>query len=402
MKTNLRSIFSIRPDAAVALVAALAFGFLCVFSKTEAATPDIVWQTNAHGENVSVAFSGDGLHLASGGEDHTAIVWALSNRTAVTVVTTPTEVKTIALPPTASFLVTGGDDGATRLWSLPTGAFQCGGRPNERLVWSVDVSPDGSMLAVGKSLGRIEVAQAACVPGGLSLSDQAGDIFSVTFSPDGTFLASAGSGGSAIIWRLSDSSMLHNLTGHSILETNEDDVVINAVHSVDFSPDGSLLLTTGDDGTARLWRVSDGQQVRVLQGGGGTAGKFSADGKTLFTLENSAIRFWRVADGRLLSTFENTGACSLAVSPDGKHFAYGHCGGALVLARVPLWVEEVVQAGNQIVLRWQGGSGLYQLQRTTNVVSGPWENVGAPSPATRSTNAITGTIFYRVQSVPLL
>ena len=196
--------------------------------------------------------------------------------------------------------------------------------------------------------------------------------------------------------------MLHNLTGHSLLDTNEDDQVFNAVHSVDFSPDGTLLATSGADGTAQLWRVADGTRVRVLSGVGnryGSAVRFTADGKAVFTVGDGTIKLWRVTDGRLLATFENLSAQRLDVCSDHKHFAYG-AGGTVVLARVPLWMEKIEQTGNQLILGWQGGSGLYQLQSTTNVVSGPWENVGTPTAATATTHAVTGTIFYRVQSLP--
>ena len=291
-----------------------AIGSLCVWlggllTSYGHGVPDIVWQTNAHHNVRSVAFSGDGRHLASGAEDDTAIVWALSNRTAVVKVTTPAKVTSIDLSPTASFFVTGGDDGATRNWSAATGMRNCGSRPNDNIVWSVDISYQGSLLAVGKSNGRIDVAPTPCMPGGLSLSGHAGDILEVTFSRAGTQLASASSGGSAVIWRVSDGSILHTLTGHSYFppEEYEDETVINPVYSVDFSPDDTLLATSGADGTARLWQVADGTEVRVLDGGGiigrdlyGSAVRFSADGKTLFTVTTGAIKFWRVADGQLL------------------------------------------------------------------------------------------------------
>jgi hypothetical protein len=212
-------------------------------------------------------------------------------------------------------------------------------------------------------------------------------------------IASASADGTARIWRVSDGAPLHVLTGHSIFETNEDDVVINAVRAVDFSPDGALLVTAGDDGTARLWRVADGQPVRVLPGGGGVAARFTTDGKALFTLDNGTIKFWRVSTGQLLAAYPGTGAGTLAVSPDGRHFAYG-AGGALVLARAPLWIEDIQHSGGQVVLRWAGGSGRYQLQCTANLATGSWADVGGPTTATAATNAVTGTTFYRVQSLP--
>jgi hypothetical protein len=52
------------------------------------------------------------------------------------------------------------------------------------------------------------------------------------------------------------------------------------------------------------------------------------------------------------------------------------------------------------VLSWAGGSGLYQILSTTNVMSGPWENVGGPTKETSATIDLTGTAFYRVDSLP--
>jgi hypothetical protein len=51
-------------------------------------------------------------------------------------------------------------------------------------------------------------------------------------------------------------------------------------------------------------------------------------------------------------------------------------------------------------LGWSGGSGRYRLQSTTNVATGPWQNVGEPTTATAATNPVAGTLFFRVQSLP--
>jgi WD40 repeat protein len=57
------------------------------------------------------------------------------------------------------------------------------------------------------------------------------------------------------LWRVSDGSLVRTLAGHA-------DVVV----SVSFSPDGSLLASGSGDGTIKLWRVSDGSLVRTLTG----------------------------------------------------------------------------------------------------------------------------------------
>src|SRR5687767_8281964 len=38
----------------------------------------------------------------------------------------------------------------------------------------------------------------------------------------------------------------------------------DGVHRVAFSPDGKLLLTASHDGSARLWKVENGEEVRRL------------------------------------------------------------------------------------------------------------------------------------------
>lgn len=51
--------------------------------------------------------------------------------------------------------------------------------------------------------------------------------------------------GTAGIWRVDTGQQLHTLTGHT-----------GEVWQVAFSPDGTLLATTGSGGTARIWRLA--------------------------------------------------------------------------------------------------------------------------------------------------
>jgi len=55
-----------------------------------------------------------------------------------------------------------------------------------------------------------------------------------------------------------------------------------AVVGIDFSPDGSLIASGGDDKEIRLWRVADGTIARVLSGSDHVYSvTFSRDGKWL-------------------------------------------------------------------------------------------------------------------------
>jgi WD40 repeat protein len=74
-----------------------------------------------------------------------------------------------------------------------------------------------------------------------------------------------------------------------------------AIRSVIYSPDGTQILSTGDDGTARLWSVENGQELRVLslpktELNGETVpfvtGRFSPDGQFILVAADRNAYLW--------------------------------------------------------------------------------------------------------------
>ena len=111
-------------------------------------------------------------------------------------------------------------------------------------VYSVSFSPDGTLLASGS--GRIELWDVASRQQVTTLPWRGNYVFSVSFSPDGTLLASGSWDGPIELWDVASRQQVTTLEGH-----------MAAVESVSFSPDGTLLASGSRDGTVQLWGRSE-------------------------------------------------------------------------------------------------------------------------------------------------
>ena len=199
------------------------------------------------------------------------------------------------------------------LWDVATVSSDIATLEHTTGVSSVSFSPDGTLLASGASNGTISVWDVETGEKVETLAGHGG-IISLSFSPDGTLLAwsSFGSSSRVFLWDVETRERVEVLAGHTA-----------TVHSIAFSPDGTLLAAGTGDGRVFLWDVAAGERVKSLVGhtDGVESLSFAPDGSRLASASSDgAVKVWDIAaGGRVKTLVEHTGWWIHAVSfaPDG-------------------------------------------------------------------------------------
>ncbi len=137
-------------------------------------------------------------------------------------------------------------------------------------------------------------------------------ISSAIISPDGSRLVTSGQDNSVTIWKYG--------TGESLVSIDTKGIHIT---SLVFSPDGSSILGAGTNGNISIWNTSDGSLIRELDGNGNPirSMQISPDGQLVVAgSEDKTISMWNVASGvRFISiTAHYKPVNSVAISPDSK------------------------------------------------------------------------------------
>ncbi|MDZ8261280.1 AAA-like domain-containing protein [Nostoc sp. ChiQUE01b] len=300
----------------------------------------------------ALSFSPDSKWLATGGGDTSIRLWDLTTQVPAARYILQghnTPIGHIVFSPSGRWLATGEADnlGAdsinVRLWNMT--AISSSATPiilktseySENNIRGLTFSPDEKRLAAGISYSvqvwDLTSKNLATTPGTI-IGINNGWIHSIAFSPDSRWLATGS--GDLKLWdiRSLDSSQPKSpncepdtdysvcrfiLRGHSA-----------AIVGVNFSPDGKRLATASQDGTARLWNITDLLiSPIVLQGHEGWVNSltFDAEGQWLATAsEDTQARLWKVSnvlnDPIVLSGIKDgVGVRANAISPDGKWIA---------------------------------------------------------------------------------
>jgi WD40 repeat protein len=218
----------------------------------------------------------------------------------------------LAVSGDGSVVVAGASNGATIVWDGRTGKrlVKVGGHSG---VLAVAVSPNGELAASGDKRGLVRVWDARTGRLHWVARQRGGEVSDVEFSPDGSQLVTSSPAG-AVVWSSANGRALHRLA------------VAGGVVRAVFSPDAKLIGGAGYDGTERLWFAGTGDPYRILRGHRAalTDLAFSPDGVLLATSSHDADgRVWNVATGRRVHLLRGHGGsvAAIAFSPNRRWIA---------------------------------------------------------------------------------
>ncbi|MFN9818538.1 MAG: NB-ARC domain-containing protein [Pseudanabaena sp.] len=310
----------------------------------------------------AVAFSSKGNLLASSSDDCTVRLWDIDTGECSQIFEGHEDIIwSIAFSHNGNVLASGSEDKTIRLWNTDKGTCIKTLLGHTHTVFAVSFSHDGSTLATGSGDRTIRLWDLKTAQCSKTLTGHNHWVRSIAFHPDRLVLASSSGDEMVKLWEIDTGFCMRTFQGHTgrswtAKNDNQSDSQIsgnisnehllnlwevtsgqqfrilqgytNAVRSVVFNREQSLIASGGDDSIIRLWDVQSGECIRALHGHAGHVWQvaFSPLGTLLASCaEDCTIKLWDVSSGNCLTTITEHPdlARTLVFSHDGKLLATG-------------------------------------------------------------------------------
>lgn len=232
-------------------------------------------------------------------------------------------IEALAWSPNGLQVATGSGDGTVRIWDVSTGRQQRILRTGDGDVVAVAWSADGSKLAVSTRLvnsvstGLVNSVSAALwdVASGERIrviAEQDGNLAGITWSPDAASVLTVTPDGKGRLWDAGTGLPKGRLGGDG-----------NRITQGSWSPDGTMLATGFTDKTVRVWSAQDGRPLAVLpQETALSIIAWSSTGR-IAAASGEEIRIWDPVNGHIKVPLPLDGVSAMAWNSDGSRLAIG-------------------------------------------------------------------------------
>jgi WD40 repeat protein len=258
---------------------------------------------NGHTQEVAaVAWSPAGKLIASAGQDKTAQVWdAASGKKIFTYTGHSDRVNSVAWSRGGWAIASGSEDKTVQVWNATSGVVIFNFLGHTAGVLCVGWQPDNSSLASGSWDGTLRdwaiVQHGNHFNAGDQIFNYGGhgknEVYALTWSPGGGFVASAGADQTVQISNgINGALRPPSFIGHQS-KTHR-----NPVRSVAWSPDGNFIASGDTDGVVLVWSVPKRETVFTYRGHQGAinAVAWSPDGKRIASASaDNTVHVWQPA-----------------------------------------------------------------------------------------------------------
>ncbi|WP_425615311.1 c-type cytochrome domain-containing protein [Anatilimnocola sp. NA78] len=241
-------------------------------------------------------------------------------------------VNAVAFSDDGSWLVAGAGEpglfGEARIWNVADGSLLKMVQGHKDSIYSVQLSPDRSVLATGGYDGLISLWETSSGKLLKKLEGHSGAVFELAFRRDGQILASASGDRTVKLWNVASGERLDTLK-----ESTKE------LYTLAFHPHGNQVAAAGVDNRIRVWQISaDAKEgtnpLLISQFAHETPVlrlAWSADGKTLVsTGEDRLIKVWNADNLTIRQTLakQPDWASGVAILPSGNRIVVGRIDGS--------------------------------------------------------------------------
>ncbi|XZN89605.1 MAG: eIF2A-related protein [Microcoleus sp.] len=278
-----------------------------------------------------VSFSPDGQKFASAGQDNAIQIWDKNGKWQQSLIGHTQQVNSVEFsPPNGDKIASSSRDDTVKLWTWQGKQYQLDKNISRQSPLesssSVSFNPiiSNPLLAFADSKGTVKILGIDGRDKNEFLAHKR-EIWTVIFSPNGDYMATASGDFTAKLWDLKGKPKA-TLEGHDA-----------AVQDITFHPQRNLIATASEDKTVKLWNLN-GQLLKNITGHSDqvTSVRFSPDGNTIATAsDDRTIKLWNL-DGTIITTLKgHSGAVnSISFNPtNSKILISGSSDGSIIIWR---------------------------------------------------------------------